>query len=88
MASLPVTGVYNDGYIAELFESYRRDEASVGETWRQYFRMAEALGGGDVAAARRPGLATTVLAEPSYLRKVAGAAALIDAIRYYGHLAV
>ncbi|MBV6521660.1 MAG: 2-oxoglutarate dehydrogenase E1 component [Gemmatimonadaceae bacterium] len=83
MSSLPITGIYNDGYIAELHERYRSDPSSVEESWRQYFRMAEQLG-----APARSELATTVSAEPSYLRKVAGAAALIDAIRHYGHLAV
>ncbi len=82
MTSLPITGVYNDGYIAELYEQYRRDPSTLDESWRQYFGMAEHLSGGPRS------IATTVAAEPNYLRKVAGAAALIDAIRHYGHLAV
>ena len=86
MTSLPVTGVYNDGYVAELFEQYRRDPGSVDEAWRQYFRFAESLAG-------RAGVAATATAgttEPDvgYLRRVAGAAALMDAIRIYGHFAV
>jgi len=81
MSSAPITSVYNDGYIAEVYEAYRRDPASVDETWRQFFRFAEQLGGIDKTA-------TTVAADPVYLRKVAGAAALVDAIRQYGHLAV
>ncbi|MFN8581224.1 MAG: 2-oxoglutarate dehydrogenase E1 component [Gemmatimonadaceae bacterium] len=83
MTSVPITGVYNDGYIAEQYELFRRDPNALEESWRQYFRMAEHLSGG-----ARPSAATTVAAEPNYLRKVAGAAALIDAIRHYGHLAV
>jgi 2-oxoglutarate dehydrogenase E1 component len=83
MTSVPITGVYNDGYIAQQHERYRGDPNSVEESWRQYFRMAEQLSG-----PTRSELATTVSAEPTYLRKVAGAAALIDAIRHYGHLAV
>src|SRR5688500_448825 len=27
--TLPISGVFNDGYIAELFETYRRDPSSV-----------------------------------------------------------
>ncbi|HTK51105.1 MAG TPA: 2-oxoglutarate dehydrogenase E1 component [Gemmatimonadaceae bacterium] len=81
MPSAPITSVYNDGYIAEIYEAYRRDPASVDESWRQFFRFAEQLGGADKSA-------TTVAADPVYLRKVAGAAALVDAIRQYGHLAV
>jgi 2-oxoglutarate dehydrogenase E1 component len=81
MPSAPITSVYNDGYIAEVYEAYRRDPASVDESWRQFFRFAEQLSGVDKSA-------TTVAADPVYLRKVAGAAALVDAIRQYGHLAV
>src|SRR5688500_3690786 len=81
MPTTPITSVYNDGYIAEMYESFRRDPASVDESWRQFFRFAQQLGGGVSAA-------TTVAADPVYLRKVAGAAALVDAIRQYGHLAV
>ena len=81
MSSAPITSVYNDGYIAEVYEAYRRDPASVDESWRQFFRFAEQLGGKGTTA-------TTVAADPVYLRKVAGAAALVDAIRQYGHLAV
>jgi len=81
MSSVPITSVYNDGYIAEVYEAYRRDPASVDESWRQFFRFAEQLGG-------TVSTSTTVAADPVYLRKVAGAAALIDAIRQYGHYAV
>ena len=80
MSSAPISSVFNDGYIAEVFEAYRRDPASVDESWRQFFRFAEQIGGGTAT--------TTVAADPVYLRKVAGAAALVDAIRQYGHLAV
>jgi 2-oxoglutarate dehydrogenase E1 component len=45
MSSDPITSVFNDGYIAEVFESYRRDPSSVDESWRQFFRFAEKLGG-------------------------------------------
>ena len=79
MPSLPFTGVYNDGYIAEAYESYRRDPASVDESWRQFFRVAEQLAGTDGA----PGGY-----DASILHKAAGAGALLGAIRRFGHLAV
>ena len=81
----PITGVYNDGYIAEQFEAYRRDPSSVDETWRQYFRFAESIAGPVAAPAAGD---TSIAGDFSYLRKVAGAAALADAIRHYGHLGV
>ena len=80
MTSLPITGVYNDGHIAELLEQFRRDPNSVDESWRQFFRFAETMAGQAPAAAPST--------DVSYLRKVAGAAALMDAIRIYGHHAV
>ena len=78
MSSLPITSAFNDGYIAEVYEAYRRDPASVEESWRQFFRFAESLAGG----------AGQGVIDESLLRKVAGAAALIGAIQRYGHLAV
>src|ERR687883_66329 len=76
-SSLPVAGVFNDGYVAEVYERYRRDPASVEESWRQFFRFAERLGGGGAAAP----------SDGAFLRKVAGAATLLAAIREYGHFA-
>ncbi len=78
MSSLPITGVFNDGYIAELYESYRRSPASVDESWRQFFRMAERLAGPSEAG----------VYDEALLRKAAGAASLVSAIEQYGHLAV
>ena len=46
MSSDPITGVYNDAYIAEVFEAFQRDPASVDASWRQFFRVAESIGGG------------------------------------------
>ncbi len=43
--SLPISSVFNDGYIAEQFEAYRRDPTLVDESWRQIFRLVESLGG-------------------------------------------
>jgi 2-oxoglutarate dehydrogenase E1 component len=79
MSSLPLTGVFNDGYIAEAYESFKRDPSSVDESWRQFFRVAEQLAGSAGAAGTY---------DPSLLRKAAGAAELLGAIQRYGHLAV
>ncbi|HSA57668.1 MAG TPA: 2-oxoglutarate dehydrogenase E1 component, partial [Gemmatimonadaceae bacterium] len=80
MTNPSISGVYNDALVSELHEQYRRDPNSVEESWRQFFRLAEALQG--------PSGGTTVAANLAYLRRVAGAAALLDAIRIYGHFAV
>jgi 2-oxoglutarate dehydrogenase E1 component len=77
MTDLPITGAFNDGYVAEVYERYRRDPASVDESWRQFFRFAEGLAGGGAAAPR----------DGAFLRKVAGAATLLAAIREHGHFA-
>ena len=74
----PATTIFNDAYIAEAFERYQRDPSSVDESWRQFFRAAQSLAGVPAAGA----------ADGALLRKTAGAAALVDAIRQYGHLAV
>src|SRR5215216_5476463 len=76
----PIAGVFNDGYIDEQYEAFRRDPRSVDESWRQFFRLAERLGGTDSSASGT--------ADPAFLRAVAGAASLVDAIRSFGHLAV
>lgn len=82
MSSDPITGVFNDGYISEVYEAYRRDPASVEESWRQFFRFAESLGGVEAA----PEAAGTI--DARLLSKVAAAAKLVDAIRSFGHLDV
>ena len=74
----PTTTVFNDGYIAETYEAYRRDPSSVDESWRQFFRTAESIGGRVDGAP----------ADDRLLRKAAAAASLVEAIREYGHLAV
>src|SRR5258708_36755708 len=87
MSSNPITGVFNDGYITEAYEAYRRDPASVDESWRQFFRFAESLSGAaPPAAPGQPPQAGQV--DPAFLRDIAAAAELVDAIRSYGHLAV
>jgi 2-oxoglutarate dehydrogenase E1 component len=80
MTGLPISGAFNDGYIAEAYEAYRHDPASVDESWRQFFQLAESLG------TAGPAMAGAYGAE--LLRKAAGAGALVAAIRRYGHYAV
>ncbi|GLC24021.1 2-oxoglutarate dehydrogenase E1 component [Roseisolibacter agri] len=87
MSSPAITSVFNDAYIAEAFEAYRRDPASVDESWRQYFQTAEALAG-IVGGARATGAAGGGAADPDLLRKAAAAAALVQGIREHGHMAV
>ena len=78
MASLPISSVFNDGYVAEQYEIFRRDPAALDESWRQFFRLAERIGGADGSTS----------ASDDLLQKAAGAASLVQAIRQYGHLAV
>ena len=85
MSSDPITGVFNDGYISEAYEAYRRDPASVDESWRQFFRFAESISG---TAASPGAVASAGPVDAGFLRDVAAAAKLVDAIRNYGHLAV
>ena len=79
MKALPVTSVFNDGYIAELYDRFRNNPDSVDESWRQYFRFAEQLAGATPAATPT---------DARFLRKVAGAADLVSAIQRYGHMCV
>jgi 2-oxoglutarate dehydrogenase E1 component len=83
-----ITSVFNDAYIAEAFEAYRRDPASVDESWRQYFQTVEALaglvGGAPAQGAAPPGGA----ADAELLRVAAAAASLVQGIREHGHLDV
>src|SRR6202011_3180791 len=86
MSSDPITGVFNDGYISEAYEAYRRDPASVDESWRQFFRFAESLTSTLPPTTGEAPAGAGV--DPDLLRKVAAAAKLVDAIRNFGHLAV
>jgi 2-oxoglutarate dehydrogenase E1 component len=83
--SLPISSAFNDGYIAEQFEAYRRDPTSVEESWRQMFRLVESLGG--VAPTTAPA-ATDATNLQAFAHTVAGVARYTAAIRRYGHLAV
>jgi 2-oxoglutarate dehydrogenase E1 component len=87
MSNDPITGAYNDALIAEAYEAYRRDPSSVDESWRQFFRFAESIAGAPrPAAGEGPSAAGDF--DPAFLRDVAAAAELVDAIRSYGHMAV
>jgi 2-oxoglutarate dehydrogenase E1 component len=79
MSSLPITSVFNDGYIAQAFESFKRDPSSVDESWRQFFRFAAQLAGTDSVSSG---------VDASLLKKAAAAANLVGAIQRHGHLAV
>jgi 2-oxoglutarate dehydrogenase E1 component len=88
-----ITSVFNDGVFAEQFERYRHDPASVDETWRQYFRIAESLFAGTAPAAMSAAGSVAAPAAPAamdvaLLTKVAAAASLQQAIRMFGHYAV
>ncbi len=86
MSSEPITSVFNDGYIAEAYESFRRDPSSVEESWRQFFRFAESLSGASQTTSSGT-LADAQKVDASLLRKVAAAASLVESIRAFGHLA-
>jgi 2-oxoglutarate dehydrogenase E1 component len=79
MTSVPITGAFNDAFIAGLYEQWLADPESVDGSWRQFFSLARSLTGG---------MSAPPATEASTLRAVAGAAALVDAIRLYGHYAV
>src|SRR6266540_229590 len=87
MSGEPITSVFNDGYIAEVYEAYRRDPGSVDESWRQFFRFAQNLTAAPAPTATAAPAPTAGAADAEFLRKVGSAAKLGDAIREYGHLA-
>ncbi len=91
MSEQPIASVFNDAYAAEQFERYRRDPASVEESWRQFFRFAEQATGRAPSAPAEvapPAAVAAPAANEEYARKVAGAARYTTAIRTYGHFAV
>jgi 2-oxoglutarate dehydrogenase E1 component len=87
---LPVSGSFNDAYVADLYDAFRRDPASVDTSWREFFGLAERLTGTAGAAGASvpivPTSAPNVAA--ALLKKAAGAGAFMQAIRQYGHFAV
>jgi 2-oxoglutarate dehydrogenase E1 component len=86
VSDLPITSVFNDGYIAEQFEAFRKDPNSVDESWRQFFRFAQSLSGS--APSSPSSLSYSPAADATLLRIAAGAASLAAAIRRFGHLGV
>jgi 2-oxoglutarate dehydrogenase E1 component len=88
VSDLPITSVFNDGYIAEQFEAFRKNPDSVDESWRQFFRFAQSLSGSAIAGTPASSSTSVPSADASLLRIAAGAAALVAAIRRLGHLAV
>jgi 2-oxoglutarate dehydrogenase E1 component len=83
MASAPSTTVFNDAFVAELYDAYLRDPATVDESWRQFFDLARRI-----AASPSGTAAGGVAPDSELLKKAAGAAALMQATRSYGHFAV
>jgi len=74
----PVASVFNDAYIAEQYEAWRRDPNSVDASWRQFFALAQQFGGGSASGA----------ADPDAERRAVSASRYVNAIRRYGYLAV
>src|SRR3954470_12610443 len=88
VSDLPIASVFNDGYIAEQFEAFRKNPDSVDESWRQFFRFAQSLSGTPQAGTAAAGGATGAARSAAQLRIAAGAASLAAAIRRFGHLEV
>jgi 2-oxoglutarate dehydrogenase E1 component len=87
MTSGPITSAFNDAYIAEMYDAYLRDPSTVDESWRQFFEVAQRIVGSGSPTAAGAG-AVSGGADPALLKKAAGAAALMQATRSYGHFAV
>jgi 2-oxoglutarate dehydrogenase E1 component len=87
VSDLPITSVFNDGYIAEQFEAFRKNPDSVDESWRQFFRFAQSLSGPAQSGAPFS-YAPPAASSATQLRIAAGAATLAAAIRRFGHLEV
>ena len=88
--SAPIASVFNDGYIAEQYEAYRRDPNAVEESWRQIFRLAESLASTSPGSTPAEGAHASIppCELQAFAHKVAGVARYTAAIRRYGHLAV
>ena len=75
----------NAGYVLDLYDRYLESADSVGPEWRDYFeRFTPAVPSTNGAATYRAA-PDGIAAAP--VEKIVGAAALVDAIREYGHLA-
>jgi 2-oxoglutarate dehydrogenase E1 component len=69
----PIASVFNDAYIAEQYENFRRDPGSVDESWRQFFRLAAVYGGGSAAAFASAASVTPAAADASGASTAGGA---------------
>ncbi len=79
----PVSSVFNDAYVAEVFEAWRHDPSSVDASWRQFFQFATQFAGVDA-----PNAAATDAPDQDFARKVVGVSRYVNSIRRYGYLAV
>jgi 2-oxoglutarate dehydrogenase E1 component len=79
----PIASVFNDAYIAEQYENFRRDPGSVDESWRQFFRLAAEFGGGAPTTA-----SSSSGPDQDFARRVVGVSRYLNSIRRYGYLAV
>ena len=74
----------NAGYVAELYERYRRDPASIDPRTREVFDSWRQHGTAPVASDEP---ASRVEDDPALAEKIVGAVNLAQSIRRYGHLA-
>ena len=74
----------NAGYVLDLYDRYLESAESVGPEWRAYFQQFTPATPSTNGAAMAT--ATPAAAPAAPVEKIAGAAALADAIREYGHL--
>ncbi len=74
----------NAGYVAELYERYQRDPASVDPRTRALFENWRPQETGSVPSAE---IAPPTPADPAFAEKIVGAVNLAQSIRRYGHLA-
>ncbi len=74
----------NAGYVAELYERYQRDPASVDPQARAVFEGWRQHGLGSSPSA---GVTPPAQADPAFADKIVGAVNLAQSIRRYGHLA-
>src|SRR3974390_2885232 len=76
----PITSAFNDAYIADRYDEYRRDPESGDGSCRQFFDVAlEIVGGSGGATAPIAAGREESVADAALLKKAAGAAALMQA---------
>ncbi len=82
-----IASVFNDAYIAEQYEKFRNDPASVEESWREFFRLA-VMYGGAAAHTDEAGASGGAARDQDFARRVVGVSRYLNSIRRYGYLAV